>query len=384
MTYDVRNPSVARLFSGQPDWRSGYEVTRSFKTDMTRSRNGTEQRRALRKVPRLSVRYRTVDEVSHFMRVWQANPTAIPDFSRHALVSGSGDTLTFTTVPAWVSVGGLLVLCGDTPELVEVESIAGTTVTLTDTLAGTWGAGSVVRPGLFGLLSGTTQSSRFHRGIAETSVDFAVYPGGEPPEDEGTGTTFNGYEVLTAEPDWSASPSFDYIWPVEQIDFGTGRTAEFRPIVLPQNLIEAEFPCSVAEAVAIEQFFLRRKGRRGAFYRSTGHKDFTLAANASGTSFAAQGTALFNDLGTFDFATYPQAIEAVLTDGTRLRRLVTGITTSGGNSIVAVNSSITMTTANTARISWLPLVRFASDDLVTRWITPLRASIRTAFQGIVA
>lgn len=397
MSYDLNTLSAARLWPYHPDWSSGYEVKRAFRTDIITSRNNTEQRRALRDVPRLSASYSTVVQDSvlraanHFLRAWQNKPTAVPDFSRHALLTGSSSagvsTLTLASPPAWVAADRLLVLCSASEtELVEVESVVGSTINLADPLANSWASGSVVRPAIFGLLNGRMSSSRYHRGAADIAVSIDAYPGGEPIEAEGAAaTTFNGYEVFTAEPDWSGSPGLEYIWPVEQIDYGIGRTAQFRPIDMAQRVIEAEFSSlSASAALAIEQTFLRTKGRRGAFYRSVGEKDFDLAATASSGSsfFLDSGLDLFNDFGGVDYAENPTAIEVCLTSGTRLHRLITGITSSAGNSRVAVNSAwpTNLTTTNVARISWMPLVRFASDELTTRWQTPLSATIRASFQ----
>lgn len=401
MSYDLNTLSAARLWSWHPDWSSGYEVKRAFRTDIITSRNNTEQRRALRDVARFSARYSTVVQDSdlraanHFLRAWQNQPTAVLDFSRYALLTGASSagvaTLTLASPPAWVAADRLLVLCdADTNELVEVDSVADPTITLAATLDNAWATGSVVRPAIFGLLSGQITSSRYHRGAADIAVNIAAYPGGEPIEDEGTAaTTFNGYEVFTAEPDWSGSPSLDYLFPVEQVDYGIGRTAQFRPIDMAQRTVEAEFAgLSASAALAIEQTFLRAKGRRGAFYRSAGEKDFVLAATAtSGSSFFLDsGLDLFNDFGGVDYAENPTAIEVCLTSGTRLHRLITGITSSAGNSRVAVDSAwpTDLTTSNVARISWMPLVRFASDEMTTRWQTPLSATIRASFQTVRA
>lgn len=400
MTYDLNNLSGARLWTYHPDWSGGYEVTRAYRTDIITTRNGTEQRRALRDIPRLSASYRTIVQdddlraANHFLRAWQNKPAAVPDFSRYALLTGSSSagvsTLTLASPPAWVAENRLLVLCSATEtELVAVDDVTGSTITIDGTLDNAWAIGSVIRPAIHGLLNGRMSSSRFHRGAAEISVDVDAYPGGEPPEDDGTAdTTFNGYEVFTFEPDWSGSPSLEYLLPVEQVDFGIGRTAQFRPIDIAQRLTEAEFNLAGADAVTLEQMFRRMKGRRGAFYRGTGEKDFDLAATASSGSsaFLDSGRDLFDDFGAVDYAETPTAIEVCLTSGTRLHRLITGITLSGGNSSVAVNSAwpTDLTTSNVARLSWMPLVRFASDQMTTRWATPLQASIAASFQSVRA
>jgi hypothetical protein len=395
VTYDLNTPGVARLWHYGPDWSAGFQVTRSFLTDVITSRSNKEQRRALRDVPRLALAYRAVVQdddgqaANHWLRAAQNRPAVVPDFTRYKLSTGpssaGASVLTIASPPAWIAAGQLLVLCrADEHEVVEVASVAGSTVNLEDALVNAWPSGSVVRPGIFGLLGGRLQSQRFHRSAAEIGVTLAAYPGGEPPEDEGSAdVTFNGYEVFTAEPDWSGAPALDYLWPVEQIDFGIGRTAQFRPVERAEQLVEAQFSgLTAAEAAEIEQHFLRMKGRRGAFYRPSGEKDMTLNADVSGATFVAAGSDLADDFGAVDFAENPQAIEIVQTNGTRVHRLVTDIAASGGNSAVTVSSSVTLAVATTARISWMPLVRFAADDLTTDWRTPLAANIRTTFQTI--
>lgn len=400
MTYDVQSPEAASLWPYLPDWRSGFNVRRSFLTDIKGSRSNTEQRRATRDAPRISVDYRTVladDELrgaEQFLRSWQNKPTIIPDFARWARLTGSSSggasTLTIAAPPAWAAEGQNLVLCGDEVEQVLVSGVAGSTVSLADPLINAWATGAVVRPTFFGLFEGRINSSRWTKGAAEIAVTLDCYPGGEPPRDVGTAwATLNDREIFTLEPDYSGAPSLGYIWPVEQVDFDRGRTAQFRPVERAETLRECDFNgLSLATAGETEQFFDRMKGRRGAFYLPSGAKDFTLAAiAASGTStFLASGTSIASLFGSIDYATVEEAISICLIDGTHLYRRVTDIGASGGNSLVTVDSAwpSDLTTANVARISWMPLVRFASDEMTTNWVTPLSAGTRLTFQSIRA
>ena len=396
MTYDLATPGIARLWDYGPDFTQGYELRRAFLTDIKVSRNNTEQRRALRDVPRLAARYNTklsgadLQAAKLFLRTWQNRPTAMPDFGRWALTTGSSGsgtgTLTIASPPAWLAADRFALLCSSTGnELVRIALVAGSTITLADNLANTWPSGSVIRPVLFGLLSGSLQANRLTRGTQAINVELQAYPGGEPPEDEGTASdTFNGYEVFTAEPDFSGSPSMDYIWPVEQIDFDIGRTAQFRPIEQHEQLIQCAFTgLSPSEAAEIEQVWLRAKGRRGAFYRPTCEKDMTLAANASASiTIDVEGTELATYFPSFDSPYTDTAIEIVLQDGSRLRRTITAAAVSGANSRLTLNASTTAAVADVARISWMPLVRFANDELITRWQSPLKASISASFQSL--
>jgi hypothetical protein len=88
-------------------------------------------------------------------------------------------------------------------------------------------------------------------------------------------------------PDYASAPSVGHLWPVDQVDFGRGRTAQFRPVDFMARTLEAEFNgLGVAERKPqLEQFFDRMKGRRTAFYLPTWEDDFVLAASAlSGSS----------------------------------------------------------------------------------------------------
>lgn len=396
MTYDLATPGIARLWDYLPDFSQGVEIRRAFLTDISRSRNNTEQRRATRDVPRLSTSYTTnlsgadLQAAKLFLRTWQNRPTGIPDFGRWFQTTGASSSgtaqLTIASPPAWIAIGQLALLCSSTGnELVRITNISGSTVFLADNLANSWPSGSVIRPVLFGLLNGALQANRLTRGAQSIGVSLQCYPGGEPPEDEGSASdSFNGYEVFTAEPDFSGSPSLDYLFPVEQIDYGVGRTAQFRPVAQHEQLIEGTFAgLSPTETAEIEQFWLRHKGRRNAFYRPTCEKDMTLAANASASiTIDVEGTELATYFPEFDAPYTDTAIEIVLQDGSRLRRTITSAAVNGSNSRLTLSASTTAAVADVARISWMPLVRFANDELTTRWRSPLKASISASFQSL--
>jgi hypothetical protein len=389
MTYDVQTPGVARLWPYAPDWSRGFEARRSFQTDIQPSRNRTEQRRAVRFIPRRSARYRTVVSgadrraADHFLRLWQNKPTVVPDFARWARLtagsSGGATTLTISPMPAWVAEGQTLVLCGTGNDLeqVLVDGVAGTTVTLSAPLESAWANGSVIRPTFFGLLSGELAATRLNRDAAAIDVSVTGYPGGEPPRAAGTAwATFSGKEVLTLQPDYASPPSIDTLWPVEQIDYGRGRTAEFRPVEQLAKAMELSFNGQdVTATTEIEQFFDRHFGRRNTFYAPTWEQDLVLGATSSGTTLTIDGD--LTELDTFD------AVAICKTDGTILYRTLSNpVLASGDTQFTVASLGTTLTTSNVARISWMPLVRFASDELVTVWRTPLSASIKVAVQQV--
>lgn len=393
MTYDVATPAAARLWHYPPDWKRGFSVRRSFLTDLIASRNNTEQRRALRDDPRVTVQYAALASGSalraaqHFLRVRQNDPVAIPDYTRYvrtASLAGMGaSALSVTSPPGWIADGQLLVLCGAAvSELVLCDGVAGSAVSLAAALDNAWPANSVLRPVFFGSFRPSLRSSRYKPDAAEIDVYLDCYPGADP-ESYSSADSFNGYEVITQAPDWSQPPGIDHIWPIEHVDYGMGRTAQFRPIERYQSLVEHQFTgLTQAATRAFEAVFIRAKGRRDILYHASCLPDMILAGDVTGTSFTVTGSAIADDLGAVDYGVVSQAIEIIQTDGTRLRRLVTNISASGSNSVITVDSSVTLTVATTASISWMPKVRFASDELTVNWLSPALAEIRVAMQTI--
>lgn len=391
MSYDVLTPAAAELWPYSPNWSAGFTIKRSFATDIFDSRDNHEQRRALNVAPRFAVNYRTVvqdaerNEASRWLRRFQNKPAIIPDFTRWARLTGASgaSTLTVSPLPPWVGEAQRLALCGAALESVLVASVAGTTITLDDPLVGTWGIGAVLRPTFRGLLEGRLSSERMNKAAAQISISLDVYPGGEPPRATGTAWASVGTrEVFTPLPDYAGSPSLDYLWPVESVDFKYGRTAQFRPIDTPQNLVEADFNGLDTGATAeVEQFFDRMKGRRTAFYLPSGESDASFVASGA-SSVTVAGADLAQGFASFDFGAFEYGVAVWLTDGTALYRRIASVAVSGANSVITVTTAWGVGLTSVARISLMPLVRFASDEMTTTWRSALSSRIRLAFQTV--
>jgi hypothetical protein len=188
MSYDVLTPSAARLWPYAPDWSRSFDVTRSYKTDIFTSRDGTEQRRAIRDAPRLSAQYKTVVSDADrraadlHLRAWEDKPVVVPDFARWARLTGSSiagsTTLTISPMPVWVEADQPLVLCkAGVQELVTVIGVVGSTITLDDPLVNAWAIDDVLRPSFFGLFASQMSSSRINGGSASFDVSIDCYPG---------------------------------------------------------------------------------------------------------------------------------------------------------------------------------------------------------------
>jgi hypothetical protein len=398
MSYDVLTPAAARLWPYAPDWTRTVDVKRSFLTDLIASNDGTEQRRAIRDNPRISLSYQaTVSRADrrnadHNLRAWQNKPVVVPDFARWARLTGSSSggatALTISPMPVWVAANQPLVLCKEgVLEEVLVLSASGSTINLAAPLVNAWASDDVLRPSFFGLFGGQISSSRPNGGTATIDVSLDCYPAGVPPRATGTAwAMLNGIEVFTPLPDFASPPSVGYLWPLSQVDYGHGRTAQFREVDFMARTFDAQFSgLGVSTASQVEQFFDRMKGHRGAFYSPTWESDFAPLSFGS-SSFVASGSQLATDFAATDFATVNEGVAVCLADGTVLYRRITDVAASSGNSAVTVDSAwgVSLSTANVVRISRLVLSRFGSDDLTMSWRTSLSAQTRLTFQQVKA
>lgn len=400
MTYPAITAVHPWLFA--PQWSSKVTARYEFKTDLFNSRSGREQRRALRNTPRRSLMYSTVaagDEfrsLGLFLRTNQNQPVAAPEWTRWVFTSATtaslGTVLTFVATPAWMVVGqAVMLLSGSTSHVATITAATGTTVTLDTAVTASWPAGSIVYAALLCSLSATMQAKHLTNAVKTVPVMLEVYPGSEPVADTGSAAiTFNGREVFPLTANWANDVSVEHQWPVETVDFGRGRVTDFRPIVFPSQIRKATYLQRDRDEVqALVDFFCRMKGRRGAFYLSSDDDDLLLAAtSSSGGSTLTVNAGDWTSLLAADAGGYEDAQEAIcirMRDGTRLYRLVTDVSGSGANRTLTCSGTWpgSMSDATVSGISWMPLVRFASDILELSWLSNAVAETQINFQSIM-
>lgn len=378
------DPTTAFVWSFLPNWSSPFRVAREYRTTVWQSRSAREQRRALRQTPRRTFNFNAVftgttrREFRGLMAKAQNKPIVMPDWSRRTtLAANAAETaisFTVTAVPGWL-VGGRAIFLFDgknRPTVAYVSTVVGTTVTITSPLTSAWVAGSDVLPGPVGFIAAETRIGAATDSVTTSSLQFAVEATSEPAESPAAAsTTFNGREVCLLPVNWRDGLDITLAWAAEQVDFGHGATEYSFPVDFQSGTRRALFTAgSRAEAAVLDDFFDRMKGQRGEFYLPSGEDDMTpAAALTSGTAtLTVEGTDTALD---YDGSTVHGAICVTLNDGTNLYRTVTDIVTNSGNSVLTLGSNWTTTipVASVARISWMPVCRFASDTLVVEWVT---------------
>ncbi len=394
--------SRAKVWPFAVDWKSGFRVNLSFKTDIWTSRSGKEQRRALRTTPRKTVEFSSITSgvklrtFRALMASWQNKVMIMPDVTRRVLASaasaGGTTSVTVDAVPDWLAAGATVVMVdGDRREIRKIDHLADQVVVFTAS-SGAWPAGSKVYPGLQGVLAGDLSARQLTDSIATVNVRFEVDPASEPPRSQGSPVaTLEGREVFTRKPNWRDGIDVSYQFPSETVDYGRGVISRFRPISFSTQIFKASYVGRDPENLqAIQQVFERAKGRRGEFHISTGMPDLVLAATALVGNFFIRvaGQEVFS---AFANDTVHRAIEVVLNDGSRFYRKLVGTTpittvsdVDGDDTMIQLTGAlpVTITPASVSRISWLPAARFASDEMTIDYLTDEVGQTQLAIQTL--
>lgn len=384
----------ARLWAPVVHRFSEISVDIEYLTEIMRSRDGSEQRRAWRDRPRKSIRFSCVAKddcartIERELLAHQGGPWAAPDPTREVLsangMAGAGTQIDLPSAQVWAVVGEAVILRdGARVELRTISAVSGVTLTFSETNSATaWPTGTRIMPALPARLSGRLQAQRAQPGYIDLNVAFDVVPGLEVyPALPSAPTTFNGREAFVTIPRTIEGIEVGFETGLETIDFDAGRVAHYQPIDFNTRTMAATYtPCSAAAAKLIQDVFMRARGRRGEFYAPSWAEDFRQigSENAGSTSLTIAG-----DIDTdFGSSTILTAIAVQMSDNTILTRLITNMALSSGNTVLTVNSAWgqTISASTVKRIMWLPVCRFSSDRLtlsVRNEARRLRVGIQT-------
>ncbi|QSR34760.1 hypothetical protein CFI10_07080 [Marinobacterium iners] len=234
--------NVAAIFPYPANWTSPLIEGRDYKTDVMRSRDGTEQRRALRSKPRKNVSFEVLLEgrdaanFDYLMTALQPHVLLLPMWQRsHRLavaVSAGGNTLQLTQPVSYERRSGdYLVLHrnGEEPEAQQIETVAADrlSVTLVDTLESNWPAFTSVYPAELAQLRSRFTGRRLTSGLLRAGLDFSCLVDSRAP---GTSSltadlVISDLEVLIRPVNWGSTPEIGYNWAPVMVDAELGPSA---------------------------------------------------------------------------------------------------------------------------------------------------------------
>lgn len=377
------------------EWRRNVTETYEFKTGIFEARDGVEDRWALRENPRYSLEHRShlyrgeIDRYLADLAEGQHFPFHVPIPWRRVFLSASaaptGTTLSVTEVPWWLVAGSRLVVSGGgVVEGVEVLSISGTTLTLTAALSGGFAAGSAV----FLAVSARAQDDVDFRAETDSiwrgTVVWEQDPGADPrPVWPAAPDTYEGHEIFLRRPNWKEQPRISIQQFREMVDASRGTVAVSAPTGesrLESRLIYTGFGAETSDDLI--SFFLRMKGKRGAFWMPTWQRDLT-PLGGSGSVLDIQGSDAFY---AFSGSRVFNAVAVRHPDGTYQVNRVTGVsqTNSGADTRFTMSEAWDAAVSADSAVSWCPLWRFATDRLeverVTGTITEIQFSVVSLIQ----
>lgn len=389
--------TTPRPFPIKPNFRQTFEVTYSFLTEVVLSEAGTEQRRAWRDTPRKAIQFLvsglTPDRftgLKAFLAATQGQAILVPEMPRsvHSVGAASGYTLEVDSVPSWIKADATVILiAGERVEGRTISSVAGSAITFEESSATPWPDDTIVAPGVISRAAAEQQTSHIVRGKNEGSFTFQVEPCVEFEDfDDDPEATWNGREVFIRSCNWAEAQDLTFLHDTQVVDYGYGKTATFQPVAYGTEKRTADILATTyEEAESVVAFYRRMRGMLGEFYAPTDEADILITGlvNIGATTITVPGTTLADNYG---MSTVFKAISVKMNDGRRFYRGVEKVEVVSGNSRITLTAAVpySLTPSTVEVISWLPVMRLASDELTVVWTTHSVATIRLNFMTLEA
>lgn len=362
-----------------PDWADGIKERLSWLTDVLASPSGAEQRRKLRHWPvrtwSATVLVDGDDRVSMDLALygWGARTWALPIWTDVTwLASGlaaGAEAIALDTTHLDYRAGGLVLIRGETAqdlEVAEIQAVRADGLDLVRPVQLDWNPGCRVYPVRLAMLTEQPQLTRKTDDLVSADVNFRSmepcdWPAAPPP------ATYRGAPVLEERPEWSEDLSAQYERLLSTLDNGIN------------NPVTTDL---VGTGIALQQhtWFLAGRAERGswrglAYYLAGQQKTLWLPTFADDLRIVATTAATSSalDVATVGYSRFGvggktgrRHIRIELRDGTLIYRRILGATgVDRATERLSLDSAVgvELTTANVLRISWLQLVRSASDDI---------------------
>lgn len=380
----------ANLWPLPIDWRAEWRESYEFNTEVITSRDQHEQRRALRKNPRVSYEFLSSDlgnDAGRQMRQRLAKREHLSWVVPHgrlfarttAAIPQGGTAFSLDADPSWMAAGREIVFRrADDAELAEAATYAGGSGTLTAGTIAEIPAGTPVHLGVRGRMEAKSQFRLATTTLGEITLRFQAEPGGHyVPAAGAANATHNGKEVWTARPNWARALSIDFDAFQDVIDQGFGVLGYVNPTDYVERTFQAEFHVrDAADIATIYGLFIRSHGKRSDFYMPAWNKEL-LPSAISTTEMTFTGTEISSLLGADPSHRH---VALFRKDGTALYRKVDVFAASGPDSVLAFAEPIPALTLDDLHyVTWLLPTRFFSDRLQLDWVTNIAAVATVSF-----
>lgn len=290
------------------NWQTPISERLEWRTATAGTQSGKEQRRALRRWPRLyfgfssNVTHAEVPRLLEALSSWRTGTWAVPAWWATAkLTSGATDVLALdrATETLWPDSGWALLWRSATDcEPVEVVTVGSTTLTLAAEPAGSWPAGSIVVPIYFAVLGDTQNVSAPAAAVATIATQWVADPlhGNAIPEGGNWPLVFPAdadasdprKALWSGQHNWAEQVTLEVSQPLDIFDPGSGGWSRRAAADLPaQQWSQRVLLVGDAQQAALRRFAGAHRGAAVGFYAVSPLADVTVTAAAgSDVTFA--------------------------------------------------------------------------------------------------
>jgi len=359
-----------------------FGVQFDYLTELQRSRNGHELRRAWRDRPRKRIQFTTRVAGECFRNVVrdiyanQRKPWAVPDISRRvasvSTMPAAGTQISVTAEQSWmVAAETIILISGSRTETRTIDTVgSGGVLTFVEINAVEWPVGTYLMPALPARFEVNIGATRRRTDFVDFRASFQVTPTFElyvePPA---AASTFKSRELFTTPPRSIEPVDLRFLSDLEVVDFDTGAIAFNEPVTFPTEIDRYDYsPCDAPAMRAIENLFIRARGQRGSFYMPTFGYDLIPAMPAllgAGTLTVKGANVATN----FAASTVFKNIAIQYLDGSWQAMAVSLMSVNGSNTDLTLTGTLSgdVNVKSIRRISWLPRRRFAGDRISAAW-----------------
>ncbi len=391
-------PIVGRrtvLFAFSPNWEQPVTETLEWKTTVETTYSGLEQRVKVRDVPRrifdfqVRLREEHVNNFDNVMFGWTGRMFALPLWHEKNTLTADATVgslaLTFNTANCTYAPGSVAVIYKNSElyEIVEVETVSPTGVTVVGPLINAWPRGSGVFPVLVAIPNGTVGTTRRVPNHVDAVMRFTANPTDVIARLPivAAPATYRSEELYTLETNWIVPLAGSIVARQKLAENGQGPMRLTRKADFPQITRGFRWMCKTrAIAEDLRAFLVRRRGRQKPVWMPSGAEDFKLIENIaiSQTAFNVRrndyDTLIVNHGARRD-------VVFIMRDGARYARRINSIEDDGASSLMVVDSGfpVEIRPQDVKRISYLGLYRLGADTVSFTWQTAQVAECQVNF-----
>jgi hypothetical protein len=365
------------------NWDAGLDESLAWKTDVLVAHDRTEQRVQLRTLPRRSwdVRLLVGGAGRRKLETWlglrKSRYLFAPIWRDAVRLAGDIDadstTITITDGSDNLVIGTPIAVWSDwrTAEVRTITGMGSNYISVDAPFQNAWKAGvSMMAPCRYCLSLEQRRVSRFTEDVGD--YRFTLLATGDAWEPSGVSLElYRDIPLCPFVPSWEGGEEgFDNKW--VRLDNDTGLLEFDVQSMEPVLSRDARFLLVGRANINTFLAFLKAMaGRLAPFWLAANDRGFELAAPAdAGETFIIIQTI------DYDFALKGSParthIELITTDGTIVRRMITGVETQpSGDEKLTLDSAlpVAVSAATLNRCAWLELVRFDSDEITLHWFT---------------